>query len=223
MARKGRREGENKRVSSSSFPWSLAPGQQSLAFRAVPRSAWGGALPELWSFRSDGLFSLFSWKCKKTNESLPVNHKPIGEFVFFQPPLYLAPLHMPLNPSRNFRCVRMRGRAFSVPETGSVFPTGFAASGLKIFRYEHFSSVTSMNYSDLDCIVYHCRLYFALLLSFSNFAPELVSRIFALFFILESGLKFLIWTQGKIGPCKGQRLFAIIWITFCCIHKWTRH
>ena len=137
--------------------------------------------------------------------SLRVNHKSIGEFVFFQPPLYLAPLHMPLNPSRNFRCVRMRGRACSVPETGSVFPTGIAVSGLKIFRYEHFSSVTSMNYSDLDCIVYHCLLYFALLLSFSNFAPELVSRIFALFFLSwKAGLNFSYEPKAKLVPARVQ-------------------
>ena len=159
-------EGENKRVSSSSFPWSLAPGQQSLAFCAVPRSALGGVLPECWSFRSDGLFSLFSFY-KKTKENPRVNHKSIGEFVFSATPLLNASSHepgfrdlaVPLNPLWNCRCVSMRGRACSVPEI-SVFPTGIAVSGLKIFRYEHFSLVTLMNYGDLDCIVLHCLLYF---------------------------------------------------------------
>ena len=159
-------EGENKRVSSSSFPWSLAPGQQSLAFCAVPRSALGGVLPECWSFRSDGLFSLFSFY-KKTKENLRVNHKSIGEFVFSATPLLNASSHepgfrdlaVPLNPLWNCRCVSMRGRACSVPEI-SVFPTGIAVSGLKIFRYEHFSLVTLMNYSDLDCMILHCLLYF---------------------------------------------------------------
>ena len=130
--------------------------------------------------------------------SLRVNHKSIGEFVFFQPPLYLAPLHMPLHPSRNFRCVRMRGRACSVPETGSVFPTGIAVSGLKIFRYEHFSPVTLMNYSDLDCIVY------ALLLSFSNFVPELVPRIFSLFLSWKAGLNFSYEPKAKLVPARVQ-------------------
>ena len=43
-------------------------------------------------------------------------------------------LALPLNPLQNFRCVRMRRRAGSVPEI-SVFPTGISVSTLeKFFR-----------------------------------------------------------------------------------------
>ena len=43
------KEGGKEKTSASLLPpspWSLAPGQQSLAFRALPRSALGGALPD---------------------------------------------------------------------------------------------------------------------------------------------------------------------------------
>ena len=157
MARKGRRERENKRVSSSSFPWSLAPGQQSLAFRALN-------VDHFVQMDSSPFLARSARKPRRIFGSITSQ---LENLLFSATPLLSASSHepgfrdlaVPLNPLWNFRCVRVTGRACSVPEI-SVFPTGIAISGLKIFRYEHFSPVTLMNYGDLDCIVLHCLLYF---------------------------------------------------------------
>ena len=50
-------------------------------------------------------------------------------------------------------------------------------------------------------------------LCFLNLEYELVPRIFGLFFILETRLKFLIWTPGEIYPsnCRPARSTRLIW------------
>ena len=119
----------------------------------------------------------------------------------------------------------MRGRAGSVPKI-SLFLTEISVSGLEILPYEHFIPVTGMNggmnSGGLDGIVLHCLLYFphdtALRVTDAKMGPKVkifvfryvcfVSRIWRQnssqdlwpFLISETGLKFLIWTQGKIHP-----------------------
>ena len=83
MARKGRRERENKRVSSSSFPWSLAPGQQSLAFRAL-------SVDHFVQMDSSPFLARSAKNKGDSSGQSQVNWR----ICFFRPPLYLAPLHM---------------------------------------------------------------------------------------------------------------------------------
>ena len=61
-------------------------------------------------------------------------------------------LALPLKPLKNFRCIRMRGRAGLVPE--------ISVSGLEILLYEHFSPITGLNFGGPNGIVLHCLLYF---------------------------------------------------------------
>ena len=92
-----------------------------------------------------------------------------------------GPLHM--SPADRAGPVSEISRAGSVPEI-SVFPIGISVSRLR---------------ESQNCCISRC------LLRFSNFAPELVPRIFALFLISITGLKFLIWTQGETLESKRVR------------------
>ena len=132
---------------------------------------------------------------------------------------------LPLNQSFiNLGVFIRRGWAGSVPEI-LVFPTGIGVIGLEILPYEHVSPVTGMNYGDPDCIVLLYLLYFAdhnhpiyfhfisktmiganaitflcIFALFLIFRARTRPQDLWLFLISETGLKFLIWTQGEIGP-----------------------
>ena len=120
----------------------------------------------------------------------------------------------------------MRGWPGSVSQI-SVFPTGISVRGLEILPYEHFSQVTGMNCDGacgarrIACSIFYIKsipfnssdtalkvakviifVFCHHFLCFSNFAPELVPRIFCLFSSRIPWLKFLLHcrNQGEIRP-----------------------
>ena len=124
-------------------------------------------------------------------------------------------LALSLNPLKNFRCVRMRGRPSSVAEI-SVLPTGISVSGLENQFALRTWDVSGMNSSQQGMPWWICLLYFHSYKSFQSYdgrERNFLLTMFALFLefrgksrsrdlwpflIMETGLTILIWTKGKI-------------------------
>lgn len=141
MAHKGRRKGENKRVSSSSFPCPLR------LVNSLSRFALSHEVPEEERYLSVDHFvqmgsSPFLVRSARKARRIFGSITSQLENLFFHPPLYLAHLHM--------------SPVYRDCPVSDISP----CLAVKIFRYEHFSPVTLINYGDLDCILLHCLLYF---------------------------------------------------------------